>query len=58
MEIGFEHKLQDIKSELTELPIGVIVDKTEMFAVLTDGKVPVAKPKMLLIVELEVDKVI
>ena len=58
MEIGFEHKLQDIKSELTELPIGVIVDKTEMFAVFTDGKVPVAKPKMLLIVELEVDKVI
>ena len=58
MEIGFEHKLQDIKSELTELPIGVIVDKTEMFAVFIDGKVPVAKPKMLLIVELEVDKVI
>ena len=58
MEIGFEHKLQDIKSELTELPIGVIVDKTEMFAVLTDGKVPVANPRIEFIVELEVDKVI
>jgi hypothetical protein len=58
MEIGFEHKLQDIKSELTELPIGVIVDMTDILAVLTDGNVPDANPKILLICELELDKVI
>ena len=50
MATGLLHKLQDIKSELTEDPTGVRVDKTEISALVTDGKVPVVNP----IIELKV----
>ena len=68
--IGIPHKILDgiatalfaklhvNKREFTALPTGVIVDKTEILAVVTEGKVPVANPRMLLICELAVDKVI
>jgi hypothetical protein len=49
MEIGFEHKLQLIKSEFTELPTGVNVDVTDALAVFAVGNVPVANPRILLI---------
>jgi hypothetical protein len=55
---GLLHKLHVIKSEFTVLPTGVIVDKTEMFAVVTDGNVPLANPIMLLNVADELLKVI
>ena len=50
MDTGLEHKLHDIKSEFTALPTGVKVESTEMSALVTDGKVPVANP----IIELKV----
>jgi hypothetical protein len=50
IDTGLLHKLQDIKSELTELPTGVKVDSTEISALVTEGKVPVANP----IIELNV----
>ena len=68
--IGIPHKILDgiatallaklhvNKREFTALPTGVTVLKTEILAVVTVGNVPVANPKMLLIWELDVDKVI
>jgi len=50
METGLLHKLQDIKSEFTALPTGVKVESTEISALVTEGKVPVANP----IIELNV----
>ena len=50
MATELEHKLQDIKSELTEEPTGVKVDSTEISALVTDGNVPTANP----IIELKV----
>ena len=44
IETGFEHKLHDMRREFTELPTGVRVDKTEISALVTEGKVPVANP--------------
>jgi hypothetical protein len=50
METGLLHKLQDIRSELTADPTGVRVESTEISALVTEGKVPTAKP----IIELKV----
>jgi hypothetical protein len=50
MATGLLHKLHDMRSELTALPTGVRVDSTEMSALVTEGKVPVANP----IIELKV----
>jgi len=47
---GLLHKLQDMRSELTALPTGVKVESTEISALVTEGKVPVANP----IIELKV----
>jgi hypothetical protein len=47
MVTGLVHKLHVISNEFTLLPTGVSVDKTEMLAVVTDGNVPVANPRML-----------
>jgi hypothetical protein len=58
MATGLLHKLQLMRSELTAEPTGTRVDSTEMFALVTDGKVPVAKPIILLNVEDELLNVI
>jgi hypothetical protein len=50
IETGFEHKLHDMRREFTEDPTGVKVESTEMSALVTEGKVPTAKP----IIELKV----
>jgi hypothetical protein len=48
MATGLLHKLHVIKSEFTDDPTGVSVDKTEILALVTEGKVPFAKPIILL----------
>ncbi len=55
---GLLHKLQLMRSELTEDPTGTRVDNTEKFALVAVGNVPVAKPIMLLNVEDELLNVI
>ena len=55
---GLLQRLQVIRRELTALPTGVKVDKTEIEAVFTDGNVPVANPRILFICEEEVDNTI
>ena len=44
MATGLLHRLQLMRSELTAEPTGTNVDSTEMFALVADGNVPVAKP--------------
>ena len=58
MATGFEQILHVIKSELTEDPTGTRVDKTEIFALVTDGNVPVVNPIILLKVDDELLNVI
>jgi hypothetical protein len=58
MVTGLLHKLHVISNEFTLLPTGVSVDKTEMLALVTDGNVPVANPKILLKIEDELLNVI
>jgi hypothetical protein len=55
---GLLHKLQVIKRELTADPTGVIVESTEIDDVFTEGNVPVANPRILLICEEEVESTI
>jgi hypothetical protein len=55
---GLLHRLQLMRSELTAEPTGTRVDKTEILALVTEGKVPVAKPIILLNVEEELLNVI
>lgn len=52
MATGLLHRLQDMRSEFTALPTGVKVESTEMSALVTEGKVPVANP----IIELKVEE--
>ena len=47
-----------MSNELTADPTGTRVDSTEIFAVLTEGKLPVANPRILLICEEDVLKTI
>jgi len=54
---GLLHKLQDMSRELTDEPTGTSVESTEIFALVTDGKVPVANPIIELKVEEELLKV-
>jgi len=58
MATGLEQILHVIKSEFTEDPTGTRVDKTEIFALVTDGNVPVANPIILLKVDDELLNVI
>jgi hypothetical protein len=44
MATGLEHKLQDMRREFTDDPTGVRVESTEISALVTEGKVPVANP--------------
>jgi hypothetical protein len=57
IETGFEHKLHDMRREFTEDPTGVKVESTEMSALVTEGKDPVANPIIELKVEDELLKV-
>ena len=57
MATGLLHKLQDMRRELTADPTGVIVDNTEMSALVTEGNVPTANPIIELKVAEEVLKV-
>jgi hypothetical protein len=58
MATGLEQILHVIKREFTEDPTGTRVDKTEIFALVTDGNVPVANPIILLKVDDELLNVI
>ena len=58
MATGLEQILHVIKSEFTEDPTGTRVDKTEVFALVAVGNVPVANPIILLKVDDELLNVI
>ena len=51
---GLLHKLQDMRREFTDDPTGVRVESTEISALVTEGKVPVANP----IIELKVAELV
>ena len=55
---GLLHKLQLMRSELTAEPTGTSVDNTEILALVAEGNVPFAKPKILLNVDDELLNVI